>query len=287
MAAIGHMDEQAPDYEAVLADIASALQRMAVVQVVPDLAAEDSYAQWRDIAGRLTAEEVQLFYQIAVIGRRDLLLAPDPRAGFEMVMLRMLAFAPASGAQPSTAGQTPARQAPEPKPAARPAPSRESSPVARASEAQPAPAAKAAPEVAEERPAASRPAGEWRDPDWGGLVESLGLRGVAHQLALNCVYREREGDVVHLELDQVHAQLVTEQTLARLGEAVAKFYREPLKVRVHVGKPAAETPAQKTERKQNERLADARRSIERDPNVRALQDAFGAEVVDDSIRPTD
>lgn len=294
MAAIGRLDEQAPAYDAVLADIASALQRMAVMQVVPDVGAEDAYGPWRELAAQLTPEDVQLFYQIALIAKRDLALAPDPRAGFEMAMLRMLAFRPASGRSTGGTGSAPARTAARAavttSPAPKPAQTRSAPPAVRPS--APAPEAASAPTItdpppADSSPVQSAPEREWREPEWSGLVESLGLRGVAHQLALNCVYREREGDVLHLELDQVHAQLVTEQTLARLSDAVARFYREPLKARVHVGKPAAETPAQKSERKQNQRLEDARRSIEHDPNVRALKDAFGAEVVDDTIRPAD
>ena len=86
--------EYAPDYEAVLGEILDILHRVAVCQVLGRPVAEASGAD-TDIAAladTLAAEDGQLFYQIALIGRRDLGLAPDPRRGFEMVMLRMLAF---------------------------------------------------------------------------------------------------------------------------------------------------------------------------------------------------
>jgi DNA polymerase-3 subunit gamma/tau len=93
---IARMGEYAPDYGGLLADILSLLHRVAVAQALPD--GIDNSQGDRDeimgIAGRLNREDVQLFYQIGLIGQRDLALAPDPRTGFEMVLLRMLAFVP-------------------------------------------------------------------------------------------------------------------------------------------------------------------------------------------------
>ncbi|MFT7125815.1 MAG: DNA polymerase-3 subunit gamma/tau, partial [Candidatus Azotimanducaceae bacterium] len=93
---IARMGEYAPDYSGLLADILSLLHRVAVAQALPD--GIDNSLGDRDeimaIAGRLDREDVQLFYQIGLIGQRDLALAPDPRTGFEMVLLRMLAFVP-------------------------------------------------------------------------------------------------------------------------------------------------------------------------------------------------
>ena len=83
------------------------LQKLALLQAVPDLQldeAEDIEA-YRRLAAALTPEDTQLFYQIAILGRRDLELAPEARAGFEMTLLRMLAFGmPDASALQSTAG---------------------------------------------------------------------------------------------------------------------------------------------------------------------------------------
>jgi DNA polymerase-3 subunit gamma/tau len=89
--------ELAPDYVGVLNELGAILHRIALFQAIPDTAGDGGEAE---AIGRLAAilapEDVQLFYQIAVIGRRDLPLAPEPRTGFEMVLLRMLAFRPAA-----------------------------------------------------------------------------------------------------------------------------------------------------------------------------------------------
>ena len=102
---VGRADEFAPDYATLLADLLSVLQRIAIARVLPD-AIDDTFGDREAVIGlsaRLAPEDVQLYYQIGLIGRRDLSLAPDPRGGFEMVMLRMLAFRPQTAGVATTA----------------------------------------------------------------------------------------------------------------------------------------------------------------------------------------
>ncbi|WP_278929567.1 DNA polymerase III subunit gamma/tau [Pseudomonas qingdaonensis] len=95
--AVRHLAEQGPDWNGVLSEMLNVLHRVAVAQALPE--AVDNGQGDRDrvlaLAGALPAEDVQFYYQMGLIGRRDLPLAPDPRGGFEMVLLRMLAFRPA------------------------------------------------------------------------------------------------------------------------------------------------------------------------------------------------
>lgn len=96
LAAVERMSEQAPDYASALAEMLAVLHRIAIAQALPE-AVDNSHGDRERImqlAQQLPSEDVQLFYQTALLGRRDLPLAPDPRAGFEMVLLRMLAFKP-------------------------------------------------------------------------------------------------------------------------------------------------------------------------------------------------
>lgn len=104
LAAVGQLAEHAPDYRTVLDDMLAILHRVAIAQVVPE-AVDNSQGDREsliDLAGSMTAEDVQLFYQVGLVGKKDLPLAPEPRGGFEMALLRMLAFRP-DGAPPSTA----------------------------------------------------------------------------------------------------------------------------------------------------------------------------------------
>ncbi|MGK9064067.1 DNA polymerase III subunit gamma/tau [Stutzerimonas chloritidismutans] len=132
--AIRQLAEQGPDWGGVLAEMLNVLHRVAIAQALPE--AVDNGQGDRDrvlaLAQALPAEDVQFYYQMGLIGRRDLPLAPDPRSGFEMVLLRMLAFRPADaegtprtslkslGVSPATADPDRESVAEQPAPAARP-----------------------------------------------------------------------------------------------------------------------------------------------------------------------
>ena len=133
--AVAEFSEHAPDYHAALGDLIGLLHRVAIAQVVPE-AIDNSVGDREQIlrfASELAAEDVQLFYQTALVGRRDLHLSPEPRSGFEMTLLRMLAFKPQGvadvpsralpvGSEPSTAPAL-APHTPEAPPPRTPSPS--------------------------------------------------------------------------------------------------------------------------------------------------------------------
>ncbi|WP_040260855.1 DNA polymerase III subunit gamma/tau [Pseudomonas massiliensis] len=102
LAAVGHLAEQGPDWGGVLAEMLNVLHRVAVAQALPE-AVDNGHGDRERVlalAQALPAEDVQFYYQMGLIGRRDLPLAPEPRGGFEMVLLRMLAFRPAGESAP-------------------------------------------------------------------------------------------------------------------------------------------------------------------------------------------
>src|SRR5258708_21237850 len=116
LAQVRELDRDAPDYDRALTELAAFLQRIAIVQIVPEAAAQDEEFDGEALtrlARTLSPEDVQLYYQIALGGRRDMAMAPEPRIGFEMSLLRMLAFRPetahSSAAPPAPgAGRPPA-----------------------------------------------------------------------------------------------------------------------------------------------------------------------------------
>ena len=175
---VASIDEQFPDYGQLLDDLARVLQRIAVYQVVGVLNQETDFDEQalEALAARISAEDVQLFYQIAVTGRRDLYLAPDPRSGAEMTLLRMLAFRPdgAAGGVRGAPAKAVARKAATPV-------------VTRIQERD------------DRSPTSAQAA--WEDPDWAKLLPKLGLTAVNKQLAGNCAYLRREGDTLHFVLD--------------------------------------------------------------------------------------
>ena len=94
---VARLAEFSPDWAGVLDAVAEALHRIQVRQLVPSASVEAEGVDVDAFAGQLRPEVVQLWYQMAINGRRDLHLAPSGRAGFEMSLLRMLAFRPAGG----------------------------------------------------------------------------------------------------------------------------------------------------------------------------------------------
>ncbi len=167
LAAVEAMSEHAPDYAGTLDELASLLHRVAVAQAVPD-AVDNSFGdaeQVQQFAGQMTAEDVQLYYQFAVTGKRDLALAPDARSGMEMALLRMVAFRPAAVIDDSVdAGELEARgpevaaAAKNPEPAETPAAKATQPTVQQRVEPQPVAAEPAAPEPAAPQPEAPEPA---------------------------------------------------------------------------------------------------------------------------------
>ena len=104
MEVIEAMAAQSVDFSAALGALISALHRVALAQLLPDGVdnSEGDRERVLDLAASLTPEDVQLYYQIALHGRRDLPLAPGLRQGFEMCLFRMLAFKPVPGGGPDS-----------------------------------------------------------------------------------------------------------------------------------------------------------------------------------------
>lgn len=91
LAEIAHLTEYAADFNHVLDDLLSVLHQINIAQLIAE---QDATTEIMQIATRFTPEEIQLFYQMALLGRRDLPFSPSPEQGFEMTLLRMLAFIP-------------------------------------------------------------------------------------------------------------------------------------------------------------------------------------------------
>ncbi|HJX16818.1 MAG TPA: DNA polymerase III subunit gamma/tau [Acidiferrobacterales bacterium] len=259
LAAISVAGDHNADPESVLGELLLALHRLALLQAAPEAEIDADHADvLRGYASRVTPEDVQLFYQIGLHGRRDIALAPDARSGLEMTLLRMLAFRPA--AQPAGTRATGSA------PAARPATS-------------PAPAAAAV--VSIPAPGSAAASGD----SWSETVTKLGLTGLTRELANHCTLDAHEGGVLRLTLDQASVHLLNKEREAVFKQALARHYGRPLDLRIVPGSPQAETPAHERLRTQTERQQAAVEVIMTDPAVQALQENFGAKVDAGSIRP--
>jgi len=261
MACVSQLDERAPDYDQALAELSAAIQRMALLQALPELRGEDEEqdAALAQLAAKFLPEDLQLLYQIAIMARRDLDYAPDARGGFEMALLRMLAFRPESlsGAAPS--GPPPAARA--------------------------APAAKAASATSAARRSTAVPSDVSVGGDWPAIVAALGLQGPAGQLAAHCVLVGRTSELIKLRLDPAGEVFRRPQLEQKLAQALAQHFGQPVRLDIAVSDAEEVTPARQQARAADARVKAAEQAIEADSNVRAMREVFGATVQPGSVKP--
>jgi len=292
---------QSRNLETALDELAEAMHRIALIHAAPDFR-DPERADWNSLveqAAKIPPEDAQLYYQIAIGGRRDLGIAPDPRTGLEMTLLRMLAFKPAEA---GAGGVTPDSKPVAAKVAAS---SNEPASVAKTASSKPeesgsaaAKAARAAfdamrdgksseekktlEQVAQPVKGVSEPVNE---QDWSSLQDSLELNGAARELARN-LQLESAGQVkwrflvpdslVHLGSESV-VQNLQSALSARLGHAVM--------LDLHTASEPVKSVAAATELKKVNRMSEAERAIEEDPTVQELKQKFGAKTIPDSIQP--
>jgi len=255
------LEQWSPDHGQILEQLTALLERVALRQALPDYAGDELHPPelLADLAGKLGAEDVQLFYQIGILGRRDLPLAPDPQSGFRMTLLRMLAFRPGAASNPtSTPTPTPRRTAAD---------------------------TGAAPVAA---PATDKPtaAGADRGANWSELVASLDLQGAARQLAAHCVLLERQGNLFRLALDPRSSVVRTPAQEEKLAQALSRHFGTDLRVQIEVRQEVAESPAREKQRLDEQRQSEARSAFAADAGVQAIQRRFSATIHSESVRPS-
>ncbi len=312
---VARLAEFSPDWAGVLDAVAEALHRIQVRQLVPSADVEAEGVDVDAFAVQLRPEVVQLWYQMAINGRRDLHLAPSGRAGFEMSVLRMLAFRPAqlgemrgearTSAMPASAPAT--QQASSvPAPVARTAPvsepvmppqqmAREELPVPtrpvamkdddappwRPAEVAPAPAPTTRPV------AASMPVdiGITDAETWLHFAGTCGLKGVGKQLVDNVAFAGYANGTLTLALDSGFDYLRSERTLGELGDAIVGRYGVAPRLAFAAAAPSGETLKERSHRQRDERQSVAEETFMNHPDVRQLMHQHGARLVPDSIRP--
>jgi DNA polymerase-3 subunit gamma/tau len=281
-----------PDFGSVLDDLASVLHRVQLIQLIPGYRAEegsDDDQALPALAERMAPEDVQLYYQIATSGRRDLALAPDARTGFEMALLRMLAFRPGD-ASPTGAGRS-TSHTPTPAPAPRPAPApveQRATSAPQATVPSPAHSAMVSPPTAIEPPQSAPVARDANGlPVWEALIAQAGLRGPLGLLAQNAALRERDGQTLVLALQPVHMHLAVEPMVSQMAERIGQALGESIRLRFVASSAdaAVETPASRAAHARDAAQSAAEQAIESDPLVQSLKRDFGARVVPQSIKP--
>ena len=283
LAEIAGLGERSVSFELTLKDLAGVLARVALVQSAGVDAVEGAdAARIAEIAAQLSSDDVQLFYQIALLGRRDLALAPDEQSGFTMTLLRMLAFMEkpkekskeklkemdgggkaainyfdsVSARKPISAGVS------------------ESTPCKDASSK----AFEAAPVV---NAAATPFAG-----DWPAYVASQNMSGMAGMLARQCAFKSFDGGLLELSLPDQHKHLAEKPYQDKLKVALAPQFGANVRLNIKIGGLAGVSLAATEDRVRSQQQAAAEAAIDADPFIKNLQQDFGAEINRAGIRPS-
>jgi len=286
IATIAEVFAQARSMAQLLTDLAEGLHRIALIQQLPDYR-DDSRSDWEELVGLaalFNPEDLQLFYQIATTGRRDLSLAPSERSGCEMSLLRMFAFVPAA------AGDAGSGRAVRPTPAA--AASSQSAVRQAADTELAATPASAASQVAD-RPsptASSRPqsAPDLRPENWAQVLPRLNLsRSFSTVAAMLALVRVDAGSI-EFTAGADDLFMVTDSFKSAFDRALAEFLGAAVRVRISAaGSEDISTPARIEQQMMEDTRNAVEEAIDSDPLIQRLRSRFDAEVLRDSIRPLD
>ncbi len=313
LALVDRFAELAPDYSAALAAILSIWHRVAIAQTIPEAldVSDRDHGAILALAQALNPEDVQLFYQICLLGRRDLVMAADPRSGFEMVLLRQLAFQPvvADRSDPPEAAHNATEEAPTPSKKPEPAIAPESAVRVRenvdCAVPTPVPAPRHAPASEPltqhiQRPAAPAPettsarandvrvALEALTPArWIEVCDNLDIGGVLQNVAANMTLLECQNAHLILRLDDGNGALYEQSHQQRLALALSEYFEQPVTVAVTIGNVERETPQAYHQRRAAERHAAAVQTLNTDPVVKELVSRFTGKLLEDTVVPLD
>ena len=272
---VGRMAERSLSFDIALKDLAGLLHAIAVLQSASQAATGNGDDERiAALSKTLSPEDVQLFYQIAILGRRDLALAPDEQAGFSMTMLRMLAFSPGIGS--GVADQAVAKAQRSAPPAATSV--QVVTPVSAAALVSPMPP-----------PPPKQVTGEVSahafSGDWAGLVARLNLTGMAGMLAKQCELVSVQSNTIELMVPEAQKHLLDKSYQEKLKVELAAHLPAKMRITIRVGTAEGSSLAAIEQREQQARHARAVASIEGDAFVQDLIADFGAQLNSASIKP--
>lgn len=307
MAQAQRMSERSIAFEGALNDLATLLQQIAMAQVVPNSLALDAPERptLLELASNISPEKVQLYYQITLLGRRDLGLAPDEFAGFTMTLLRMLAFSQSDQVATSApSGLTPVTS--NKVESVRPASASEAlKNVALKEVIVPAPILAEPAQTIAEEPVSSSPSnavdnlpeatpleatsavesfsGPQFNGNWRQLVDNLKL-GLAKTLATHCELESFDENSFNLSVPETQKHLLEASYQDKLSGAINDYFDRKIKLNLKVG-GTGNTPAQQIFEEKAAIQSEAVAAIQQDDFVQALIKDFGAQIVPSSIKP--
>ncbi|MBP7916842.1 MAG: DNA polymerase III subunit gamma/tau [Arenimonas sp.] len=296
LAAIEHLAAFSPDFGQVLDRLAESLHEIQLAQLVPGYQPESRRVSVSAFAQSIDAQVIQLWYQMAVMAKKDLYLAPSARMGFEMGLLRMLAFLPADASLPASAAKPVALIKPAATPVPRSAaPTAEvvqavnpSVPTADSGASLAAPVAARPPAVTDSVPGStvpSVPAHLAGNDDWLQLLKALSLRGPEREIGLHAAFVSFQDSVLRLSYPESLYDTLNDIMLSRVQTAISQAMQQPVQIRIDRQKdPQADTLFARETQTRIGKMQDAEAEFQNHPVVSALLQE-GGQIVPDSIKP--
>ena len=267
---IDNIGQYFPNYENLLIDLAEIFQRLAILNLTQEPFENNQFEyDLSEYDNSFDSEEIQLNYQIALMGRRDLDLAPSHKVGFEMCLLRMIAFKPHSSDETDKKDQT----------------------------------IKSKENVFEKDPKSTvnvdsteknnKKTSSFKDSIsiksekiiWSELVDELDINGATKTLADNCSFDRKEGDTFYIILDKKSSSYYSKERESNLSQALSNFFKKTIVIKIDVGDVQRETPNQEKIREKNEKRDEAILGLQIDPKIKEIENAFsGASLDSDSIK---
>ena len=296
LAIVEELVAQSRDLDTVLLRLAEVLHRVTLVQCVPGYR-DPERSDWdaiTELGQMISVEDVQLFYQIAIKGHDELGLAPDPRTGLEMTLLRMLAFRPvstesgSSGTGPLKVAKPAALKARLPAPAKPAAARTETRSAGRQDEdGQREAELFSSPRSMQpvDRPQAAKTSSR-ADTDWMSLQGDLEISGQVRELARNVQLQSRSDDHWDFVITPSLRHLGSQNCINRLGQAISQKVGHTVAIKLIDSDSTELITADALDKHKNlQNMNEAQRAINDDPTVKALKEQLGARIVEDSIQP--
>ena len=304
--------ERGVDFASVLAELIRSFHDIAVAQILPAEPGQDAADNTKADAERATdlvadslgnrfadsfaPDVVQLFYQIALRSHHDLAMSPEPQIGFEMALLRMLAFAPEDLAQRVPPLASPASSAP----ASSQTDNGTATPAASASSASEGSTAQRVNALVSSKQVNAEPLPRAPDSFWFELQDKIGAQGIIAMIMRNSVLHRRETlpgtpgtpsketndtERWYLQLDPAHDGMLSDRHPAQIASLISEATDSVVEVNLTVAEPLWETPGMQVTRERKERQ-DAAIALMRDSAmVKSLEQMFGAQLDEASVRP--
>ena len=289
MAVVADMADNAVDFSSAIDEVLLQLYYVSLAQITPtSLSATDADVDWvQKVCTTMTPELVQLFYQIGLHGKRDISLAPSLRVGFEMALLRMLAFEPYTTEGSVLVESTPVQSTPVQSAPVQSAPV-QSAPV-QSAPVQSAPVQSAPVQSTPVQSTPVQPSSSavtlLGNNEWGELLEQTDLIGLPKELAMNCACERLQEDKIDLVLAPKLKHLFKEDRLVKIQTALGAVSGKSVTLNIEFEESDKETPAECLDRLGNEQFEQTKQQFENDPGVKAIMSEFGATLDENSIKP--